>query len=198
MGRQLQFYRAGHDRPLPHHGAADAQSDPRSRDKPGRLYRPARRRSRFSPPAEGVFDGAPFATLDTVVFGRKTFDEAVRLGGGSYKSPARIPTYVFSKSKPAGERDGVTFTDQTPAAFVDTMRKEPAGKHILVMGGGELARSFLRDDVVDELLIGVYPVLLGDGIPFFPSGFPPRDFRLVESKSYEPDGFLELKYSRTR
>jgi dihydrofolate reductase len=65
------------------------------------------------------------------------------------------------------------------------------------MGGGELARSFLRDDVVDELLIGVYPVLLGDGIPFFPGGFPQRDFRLVESKSYEPDGFLELRYSRT-
>ena len=77
----------------------------------------------------------------------------------------------------------MTFTDQAPAAFVDFIRKAPNGKNIFVMGGGELARTFLRDDVVDELYIGVYPVLLGDGIPFFPSGFPQRDFRLVESKS---------------
>jgi dihydrofolate reductase len=99
---------------------------------------------------------------------------------------------------PAGERQGVIFTGQTPAAFVGFIRKEPEGKNILVMGGGELARSFLRDDVVDELYIGVYPVLLGDGIPFFPSGFPQREFTLVDSKTYQPEGFLELRYSRTR
>jgi dihydrofolate reductase len=139
-----------------------------------------------------------FATLDTVAFGRKTFDEAVKRGGGTYKSPAKIPTYVFSKSKPVGEREGVIFTGLTPAVFVDFVRKDLEGKNILVMGGGELARSFLRDDVVDELYIGVYPVLLGDGIPFFPSGFPQRDFRLVESKAYQPEGFLELRYSRIR
>jgi dihydrofolate reductase len=146
----------------------------------------------------GYSMSAFFATLDTVAFGRKTFDEAVKRGGGSYKSPAKIPTYVFSKSMPAGERQGVIFTSQTPAAFVDFIRKEPEGKNILVMGGGELARSFLRDDVVDELYIGVYPVLLGDGIPFFPSGFPQREFTLVDSKTYQPEGFLELRYSRTR
>jgi dihydrofolate reductase len=105
---------------------------------------------------------------------------------------------VFSKSKPAGEREGVIFTGQTPAAFVDFIREEPEGKNILVMGGGELARSFLRDDVVDELYLGVYPVLLGDGIPFFPSGFPQRNFTLVDGKTYQPEGFLELRYSRIR
>ena len=68
-----------------------------------------------------------FATLDTVVFGRKTFDEAVKRGGGSYKPPVKMPTYVFSKSKPAGESEGVIFTDQKPAAFVDTIRKQPKG-----------------------------------------------------------------------
>lgn len=152
------------------------------------LYQPA-----------GYSMSAFFATLDTVAFGRKTFDEALKRGGGSYKSPAKVPTYVFSKSKPAGEREGVIFTDQTPAAFVDSIRKQSAaGKNILVMGGGELARSFLQDDVVDELAIGVYPVLLGDGIPFFPSGFPQRNFKLVEHKSYGSEGFLELRYARAR
>ena len=146
---------------------------------------------------KGYSMAAFFTAIDTVVFGRKTFDDAVKRGGGSYKSQGNMPTYVFSTSQPSGEREGVIFTNQQPAAFVQTIRKQ-SGKHIFVMGGGELARSFLQDDAVDELHLGVYPVLLGAGIPFFPSGFPQRDFRLVESKSYEPEGFLELKYSRRR
>jgi dihydrofolate reductase len=146
---------------------------------------------------KGYSMSAFFATLDTIVFGRKTFEEAVKRGGGSYKSPVNIPTYVFSKSKTSREAEGVIFTDQTPADFVNTIRQRE-GKNIFLMGGGELARSFLRDDVVDELYLGIYPVLLGDGIPLFPRGFPQRDFRLVDSKSYKPEGFLELRYARTR
>lgn len=139
-----------------------------------------------------------FATIDTLVFGRRTFDEAVKRTGGSYKSPVTMPTYVFSRSKPAVEVEGVVFVDQPPATFVARIREEPAGKNIFLMGGGNLARSFLQDDVVDELYLGIYPVLLGEGIPLFPDGFPQRDFRLVETKSYEPDGFLELRYARNR
>ena len=43
------------------------------------------------------------------------------------------------------------------------------------MGGGELAREFLREDLVDEMRLGIVPVLLGEGIPLFPSGFPERE-----------------------
>jgi len=39
------------------------------------------------------------------------------------------------------------------------------------MGGGELARDFLTADLVDELYLGVVPVLLGEGIRFFPTVF---------------------------
>jgi dihydrofolate reductase len=137
-----------------------------------------------------------YGILDAVVFGRKTFDAAVKLHGGKYKSPVAIATYVFSLTLPPGERDGVMFVNQAPAAFVRQMRKR-RGKHIFVMGGGELARSFLKDDAVDEIFVGVVPVLLGAGVPLFPAGFPQRDFKLVESKTYRP-GWLSLKYQRAR
>jgi len=88
-----------------------------------------------------------------------------------------MPTYVFSRSRPAGKSEGVIFTDQTPAAFVDAICKQAQGKNILVMGGGELARSFLLDDVVDELYIGVYPVLLGRRHPFYPERLPAARFQ---------------------
>ena len=135
-----------------------------------------------------------FATVDTAVMGRKTFDIARRMGGGSF-GPS-MKAYVFSHSLPPGEREGLTFVNQSPATFIAQLRKRP-GKDIWLMGGGELARDFLKADLVDELYLGIVPVLLGEGIPLFPSGFPQCDFSLVENKSYSK-GLIALKYKRAR
>ncbi|MGC9973241.1 MAG: dihydrofolate reductase family protein [Bryobacteraceae bacterium] len=136
-----------------------------------------------------------FATIDTAILGRKTFDAAVRMAGGP-SSFGSMATYVFSRSKPAGERDGLVWVNQSPATWIRKLRKRP-GKHIWLMGGGELAREFLKADLVDEIHLGIVPVLLGDGIPLFPSGFPQSDFTLVENKTYS-QGLIALKYKRSR
>lgn len=136
-----------------------------------------------------------FATIDTAIMGRKTLDAALKLGGGSFAGSS-MATYVFSRSQPPGERDGLVFVSQPPASFIRRLRKR-RGKNIWLMGGGELARAFLRADLVDELYLGVVPVLLGEGIPLFPSGFPQRDFTLVENKTYSK-GLIALRYKRRR
>ena len=71
------------------------------------------------------------------------------------------------------------------------------GKDIWLMGGGELARDFLKADLVDELYLGIVPVLIGEGLPLFPSGFPQRDFALLENKTFS-GGLISLKYKRIR
>jgi dihydrofolate reductase len=140
-----------------------------------------------------------FATIDAAIMGRKTFDAALKMGGsGSFGGS--MATYVFSHSKPPAERDGLTFVNESPASFVARLRKRKGknkGKDIWLMGGGELAREFLKADLVDELYIGVVPVLLGEGIPLFPSGFPQRNFSLIENKTYSK-GMIALKYRRVR
>ena len=123
-----------------------------------------------------------FSTIDTIIMGRKTLEVVIALSGGSYKSPVQAPTYVFSKTQPPGERDGVIFTNQSPASWLRKIRAR-RGKHFAHMGGGELARSFLQADLIDELHLGVVPILLGEGLPLFPPGFPQRDFTLVENKN---------------
>ena len=135
-----------------------------------------------------------FARIDTAIMGRKTLIAGLKLGGG--KIPGGFPYYVFSRTQPPGEKDGVTFINDSPAAFVSNLRKRP-GKDIWLMGGGELARDFLKADLVDELHLGIIPVLLGEGIPLFPSGFPQRNFTLLENKTYSK-GMIELKYKRVR
>lgn len=135
-----------------------------------------------------------FATIDTAIMGRRTLIAGLKLGGG--KIPKGFAYYVFSRTEPPGEKDGVTFVNDPPAALVGQLRKRP-GKDIWLMGGGELARDFLKADLVDELHLGIIPVLLGEGIPLFPSGFPQRNFTLLENKAYSK-GMIELKYERVR
>jgi dihydrofolate reductase len=138
-----------------------------------------------------------YASIDTIVFGRKTFDAMQRMmAQGEHEGPAGPwKTYVFSRTLPSGERDGMTFVKESPAAFMRKLCRKP-GKHICHMGGGELARSFLQADLVDELWMHVVPILLGEGIQIFPAGFPQRDFKLRECKTYGND--LSLVYSRAR
>jgi dihydrofolate reductase len=146
---------------------------------------------------EGSTDMARFfASVDTILFGRKTLDAVVAMTGRSYESPVKGPTYVFSRTQPPGERDGVIFTNQSPKVWLSKIRVRP-GKHICHMGGGELARSFLKADLIDELALGVVPILLGAGLPLFPGGFPQRDFTLVENKTYSKNQ-ISLTYRRVR
>src|ERR1700730_4246003 len=69
-----------------------------------------------------------FATIDTAIMGRKTLDAALQMDGGSF-SGSSMATYVFSHSKPVGERDGLVFISQSPATFIRQLRKRP-GKDI--------------------------------------------------------------------
>ena len=146
--------------------------------------------------ARGEYSMAPFfASVDTAIMGRKTLDAGLKMGGGSLPRTSMV-RFVFSHLQPPGERDGLVFVNQTPAALIRQLRKQRA-KNIWLMGGGELARDFLKADLVDELHLGIVPVLLGEGIPLFPSGFPQRDFTLVENKTYSR-GLIALRYERRR
>lgn len=136
-----------------------------------------------------------FKSIDTAIMGRKTYEVAKNMGGGG--SGGKIVTYVMSRSLPPGEREGLIFTSEPPAQLIAKLRREKGKKDIWMMGGGELARDFLRDDLIDQLYLGVIPVLLGEGIPLFPIGFPQRNFKLLENKSYS-QGLISLKYERMR
>jgi dihydrofolate reductase len=58
----------------------------------------------------------------------------------------------------------VDFVNGAIGPFVSRLREEP-GKDIRLMGGGELIASFVDEQAIDEFVISVVPVLIGDGIP---------------------------------
>jgi dihydrofolate reductase len=139
--------------------------------------------------------GPFFKTIDLGLMGRKTYEAGVRMSGGKFESYG-LRCYIFSRSLPEGERDGAVFVREEPKRLVEELRKKK-GKHIWLIGGGELMREFLKEDLVDELYMAIVPVLVGEGIPLFAAGFPQREFTLTESKTYS-GGLIALKYERLR
>jgi dihydrofolate reductase len=139
-----------------------------------------------------------FASVDTAIMGRKSYEVSKAMGGApdAEKSGPKITNYVFSRSLPPGEREAFIFVNQTPESLITALR-EKAGKDIWLMGGGQIARDFLSADLVDEIHLGVIPVLIGAGLPAFPAGFPQRNFELMENKTFS-QGLVSIKYKRAR
>jgi dihydrofolate reductase len=62
-----------------------------------------------------------------------------------------------------------------------TRLKEQPDKDIVVLGSGELIQSLMRQNLIDEYLLLIHPVVLGSGRRLFPDGSPPANLRLVDS-----------------
>jgi dihydrofolate reductase len=105
-----------------------------------------------------------WATADTLLFGRKTWEVAASQGGGG--AMPGVKGYVFSRTltKLAGE--GAELVSGDAGEFVRKLKTRP-GKDIIVMSGGNLATSLLQAGVIDEVGFNVHPVLLGSGVPAF-------------------------------
>jgi dihydrofolate reductase len=138
-----------------------------------------------------------FSKVDTTIMGRKTAAATAKMReSGEIPDVPGMSNYVVSRRWKPGQREGFEVVSGPLKAFVKKLKRRP-GKDIYLGGGGELARSFLQEDLVDELFLGLGPVLLGDGIPGFPGKFPQRDFKLTECKSYS-NGSVGLRYERLR
>jgi len=129
-------------------------------------------------------------SIDTKLLGRKTYEQSLRLGA---KFDSKNRTFVFSHHPPPAEASsGVEFVSGAIGQFVRRLREEP-GKDIWLMGGGELIASFLDEQAIDEFVVTVAPVFIGDGIPLIARRHRhvPLDLQSVES--FE-DGVVQLHY----
>jgi dihydrofolate reductase len=138
---------------------------------------------------------ARFSGFDVILLGRKTHEIALKMSEGGPNPFAGWDSFVFSRSKAPGKRHGVEYITTPPVEFVAALRRHP-GKDLWLMGGGELAAEFLREDLVDGIRVAVCPVLLGEGIPMFGSGFPERLFRFASQRVYPKSGIVEINYER--
>jgi dihydrofolate reductase len=129
-------------------------------------------------------------SIDTMVLGRKTYDMSLRMGA---KFDPKNPHVVFSRQPPPAEVPaGVQFVDDAVGPFVRRLREQP-GKGIWLMGGGEIIASFLDEQAIDEFVISVVPVFIGDGIPLIARRHRHVPLDLHSIHRFE-DGVVQLHY----
>lgn len=143
------------------------------------------------PAPEGFYGMNAFMkTVDTLLLGRKTYEVSLRLGG---KFDAKTKTIVFSRqAPPADVPPGVEFESGDVGDVARRLREQP-GKDMWLMGGGELIASFLDAQAIDEFVVSVVPVFIGDGIPLIARRH--RHVRLeLQSVERFDDGLVQLHY----
>jgi dihydrofolate reductase len=128
--------------------------------------------------------------FDTFLIGRKTF-EVMRRMGTTAPAPG-IQNIVCSRTLRPDDCPHAVLT-QDAAAVVKDLRDKP-GRDIALYGGGELFRSLLGANLVDEVSVAVVPVLLGGGVPLLPSPADRARLRLRTHRVYEKTGTVALEY----
>lgn len=137
-----------------------------------------------------AYDSAPFfASIDTVLLGRRSYQVMVSQGARSYPG---LRTYVFSRTLAASDYPEVTIVSDQGGSVVAALRAE-SGRDIWLSGGGELFRSLLDADLVDSVELGVFPILLGQGRPLLPSHSRSRRLTLAYHQIF-PSGLVVLHY----
>jgi dihydrofolate reductase len=140
------------------------------------------------------YDSKPFfASIDTVLVGRRSYEVMLRHGMHSYPG---LRTYVFSRTLRPTDYPEVTMLGEDGVATVAGLRAA-SGKDIWLSGGGHLFRSLLDADLVDTIELGVCPILLGQGRPLLPSPARSHQLRLTHQEVF-PSGLLVLHYDVKR
>ena len=133
---------------------------------------------------------AYWATIDTILMGRKTWEVAIAMGGAGgaeaaaesgREAPRPLPTYVFSRTLASISQPGAHLVSTDAGEFVRDLKRQP-GKGICLMGGGELGCSLFEAGVIDEVGLNIQPILLGSGVPLFRDARRRIPLELIESR----------------
>lgn len=143
------------------------------------------------PKTAGDYGMAAFyKSIDTVLMGRKTYDIGLKLGQKSYPGKKN---YIFSRTRHRSSTPDVEFVKKGVGEIARRLRGGE-GKDIWLVGGGELIAAFLDEEQIDEFIIHVVPIFIGEGIPLIHPRHRAIPLTLLSSDSY-PDGVVRLHYS---
>jgi dihydrofolate reductase len=176
-------------------------------------------RGRFERGGWAHFDGEASRVMDEIyqradafLFGRRTY-EIFAGSWGTWADPGdspiwtalnTLPKYVASSTLADPRWANTTVLSGDVAAAVGEMKAKP-GRELQVHGSGALTRWLLDNDVVDEMNLLVFPVVVGQGTRLFPDTGRDRALELVESRAtpsgitiqvYRPAGRLQDRTAR--
>ena len=130
-------------------------------------------------------------SVDAVIIGRKTYEKVIAMG---YEYPhSDKDVYILTRTAKPSIGNFKFYTGDL-SRLVNYLKGQ-AGKNIYCDGGAEIANELMKNTLVDEFIISVIPILLGEGIRLFKEDRPEQRLELISSKQYEK-GLIQLHYKR--
>lgn len=134
-------------------------------------------------------------TIDTIILGRKTYDYVLKEIGSSHYDNGKRNVFVITRTeKPSVGK--TTFYSGNLTELVQRLKSE-SGKNIYCDGGAEIVNELLKNDLIDEFIISIIPVLVGNGTRLFKDGRPEQTLEFISAKTFDT-GLTQLHYKRKR
>jgi len=135
------------------------------------------------------------STIDTIIIGRKTYDWVCREIGSDHYDNGERNVYVITRTERPSTGKTKFYTGNIKQ-LVEQLKNE-TGKNIYCDGGAEIINVLLKDDLIDEFIISVIPVFVGNGTRLFKDGRPEQQLELVSIKHFDK-GLTQLHYKRAK
>lgn len=131
------------------------------------------------------------ANIDTIIIGRKTYDYVVNEIGSNYYDNGKRDVYVITRNKKPKSGKTTFYSDN----LIDLVKqlKTQTGKNIYCDGGAEIINELLRHQLIDELIISIIPILVGNGTKLFNNNRPQQLLEFVGAKTFDT-GLIQLHY----
>lgn len=139
--------------------------------------------------------------LDALLLGRRTYDIFAAYWPHHTDGPEgpigrlfdAVPKYVASRGAPALDWQGSELLGSDLDAEIAALRERHDNVHVI--GSIDFAHTLLDRGLYDELVLWVYPVVLGQGKKVFPDGAVPSRLRLVAASAPTEVGVVQLRYA---
>lgn len=142
------------------------------------------------------FQTADLFAADALLLGRETYEGFAqawpeRAGADDFADRINaLPKYVPSTTLQSAEWNATILNGDVPAQIA-RLKQQP-GMNILKYGGGPLLYTLIQHNLLDELHVLLYPIVVGDGARLFPYGSEAR-LKLVETRPFS-SGVVALIY----
>jgi dihydrofolate reductase len=148
---------------------------------------------------EGFYEGVGALVSGSVTY-EFVLDHLDRAGAGGEWPYKGKPCWVLSSRElpvPDGEDVEVRIVDATVPELYDEMIAAAGHRNLWVIGGGIVASQFADAGLLDDLLVTVVPVVLGEGKPLFDRRLPGSPMQLTGTRAFDT-GMVELRYEIRR